>query len=175
VPCWSGRHGAPDNGATETTARPTRMVSNDPIKDYMRRHACGFPEALEALAAQLGRPPPTTSDALCRRWPGPGRRWICLRRWKPGAPARCSRWRDRPHRLGSGPPALSALVLRLVLRLVTQPAITDFLPGTRRLRRKGPFFRPGISGRFCRETNCDLDKFDPVVRDRHKESRPRAP
>jgi hypothetical protein len=36
------------------------MVSNDPIKDYMRRHACGFPEALEALAAQLG--PPTAHD-----------------------------------------------------------------------------------------------------------------
>ena len=31
-----------------------------PIKDYMRRHACGFPEALEALAAQLG--PPTAHD-----------------------------------------------------------------------------------------------------------------
>ena len=30
------------------------MVSNDPIKDYMRQHGCGFPEALEALAAQLG-------------------------------------------------------------------------------------------------------------------------
>jgi hypothetical protein len=29
------------------------MVSNDPIKDYMQRHVCGFPEALEALAAQL--------------------------------------------------------------------------------------------------------------------------
>jgi hypothetical protein len=25
---------------------------------------------------------------------------ICLRRWKPGAPTRCRRWRDRPHRLG---------------------------------------------------------------------------
>jgi hypothetical protein len=36
------------------------MVSKDPIKDYMRRHACGFPEALDALAAQLG--PPTTHD-----------------------------------------------------------------------------------------------------------------
>jgi hypothetical protein len=36
------------------------MVSNDPIKDYMRRHACGFPEALDALAAQLG--PPTDHD-----------------------------------------------------------------------------------------------------------------
>jgi hypothetical protein len=36
------------------------MVSNDPINDYMRRHACGFPEALDALAAQLG--PPTTHD-----------------------------------------------------------------------------------------------------------------
>ena len=36
------------------------MVSNDPIKDYMRRHACGFPDALEALAAQLG--PPTAHD-----------------------------------------------------------------------------------------------------------------
>jgi hypothetical protein len=50
----------PDNSATETTARPTRMVSNDPIKDYMRRHGCSFPEALEALAAQLG--PPTAHD-----------------------------------------------------------------------------------------------------------------
>ena len=36
------------------------MVINDPIKDYMRQHACGFPEALEALAAQLG--PPTAKD-----------------------------------------------------------------------------------------------------------------
>jgi hypothetical protein len=34
------------------------MVSNDPISDYMRRHACGFPEALDALAAQL----PTAHD-----------------------------------------------------------------------------------------------------------------
>jgi hypothetical protein len=58
VPWWPGLFGAPDNGVTETTARPTRMVSSDPIKDYMRRHACGFPEALEALAAQLG-PDPT--------------------------------------------------------------------------------------------------------------------
>jgi hypothetical protein len=40
--------------------RPTRMVSNDPISDYMQRHGCGFPEALEALAAQLG--PPTAKD-----------------------------------------------------------------------------------------------------------------
>jgi hypothetical protein len=37
-------------------ARPTTMVSNDPIRDYMQRHACSFPEALEALAAQLGLP-----------------------------------------------------------------------------------------------------------------------
>jgi hypothetical protein len=36
------------------------MVSNDPINDYMQRHGCGFPEALEALAAQLG--PPTAQD-----------------------------------------------------------------------------------------------------------------
>ena len=36
------------------------MVSHDPIKDYMQRHACGFPEALEALAAQLG--PPAAHD-----------------------------------------------------------------------------------------------------------------
>ena len=33
------------------------MVSNDPIKDYMRRHACGFAQALDALAAQLVGPP----------------------------------------------------------------------------------------------------------------------
>jgi hypothetical protein len=37
-----------------------RMVSNDPISEYMKRHGCGFPEALEALAAQLG--PPTAHD-----------------------------------------------------------------------------------------------------------------
>jgi hypothetical protein len=36
------------------------MVSNDPISEYMQRHGCGFPEALEALAAQLG--PPTAQD-----------------------------------------------------------------------------------------------------------------
>jgi hypothetical protein len=36
------------------------MVSHDPIKDYMQRHACGFAQALEALAAQLG--PPTAHD-----------------------------------------------------------------------------------------------------------------
>src|SRR3954471_16822178 len=82
------------------------MVSHDPIKDYMRRHACGFPEALEALAAQLGPPTPKTSDALCGHWAGPGRRWICLRRWKPGAPTKAAKRRDRPRRLGSGPPAL---------------------------------------------------------------------
>ena len=32
------------------------MVSHDPIKDYMQRHACGFAQALDALAAQLGLP-----------------------------------------------------------------------------------------------------------------------
>jgi hypothetical protein len=37
-----------------------RMVGNDPITDHMRRHGCGFPEALEALAARLG--PPTARD-----------------------------------------------------------------------------------------------------------------
>jgi hypothetical protein len=36
------------------------MVSSDPIIDYMQRHGCGFPDALEALAAQLG--PPTARD-----------------------------------------------------------------------------------------------------------------
>jgi hypothetical protein len=36
------------------------MVSNDPIRDYMQRHSCGIPDALEALAAQLG--PPTAHD-----------------------------------------------------------------------------------------------------------------
>ena len=36
------------------------MVSNDPISEYMQRHGCGFPEALEALAARLG--PPTAHD-----------------------------------------------------------------------------------------------------------------
>ena len=36
------------------------MVSHDPIKDYMQRHACGFAQALDALAAQLD--PPTAHD-----------------------------------------------------------------------------------------------------------------
>jgi len=37
-----GRFCAPDYGAPRTIARPTRMVSHDPIKDYMQRHGCGF-------------------------------------------------------------------------------------------------------------------------------------
>jgi hypothetical protein len=36
------------------------MVSNAPISEYMQRHGCSFPEALDALVARLG--PPTTSD-----------------------------------------------------------------------------------------------------------------
>jgi hypothetical protein len=36
------------------------MVGDDPIRDHMRRHGCGFPEAFEALAARLG--PPTARD-----------------------------------------------------------------------------------------------------------------
>jgi hypothetical protein len=36
------------------------MVSNDPISDYMQQHGCSFPDALEALVAQLG--PPTAHD-----------------------------------------------------------------------------------------------------------------
>jgi hypothetical protein len=41
--------------------------------------------------------------------------------------------------LGADHQSSPALVLRLVLQIVTQPAITNFLPGTGRLRRKGPF------------------------------------
>jgi hypothetical protein len=52
--------GASDNSVPRTTTRPTRMVSSDPISDYMRQHGCSFPDALEALAAQLG--PPTAHD-----------------------------------------------------------------------------------------------------------------
>jgi hypothetical protein len=36
------------------------MVSNDPLRDYMQRHDCSFPESLEALIAQLA--PPTARD-----------------------------------------------------------------------------------------------------------------
>jgi hypothetical protein len=71
------------------------MVSHDPIKDYMRRHACGFPEALDALAAQLG--PPTAHD-IRRALQTLGRAGApaesCSRRWKLGATTRCSRRRD---------------------------------------------------------------------------------
>jgi hypothetical protein len=45
--------GASDNGAPRTITRSTSMVSSDPISDYMQRHGCGFPDALEALVAQL--------------------------------------------------------------------------------------------------------------------------
>jgi hypothetical protein len=72
---------------------------------------------------------------------------ICLRCWKPGAPTRCRRWRDRLHRLGltTGHRRLPAL------QVVTPAAITDFLPGTRRSKRKGRFPGRGISGRLRRE------------------------
>ena len=66
------------------------MVSNDPIKDYMRRHDCGFPEALEASAAQLG--PPTAHD-IRRALQTPGRA---------GTPLRAG---SRLSRLGQAPPA----------------------------------------------------------------------
>ena len=62
------------------------MVSNDPISEYMQRHGCGFPDALEALAAQLG--PPTAHD-IRRALQTLGRavrRWIYLRRWKAPLP-----------------------------------------------------------------------------------------
>jgi hypothetical protein len=36
------------------------MVGDDPVRDHMRRHGCGFSEALEALTARLG--PPTAQD-----------------------------------------------------------------------------------------------------------------
>jgi hypothetical protein len=73
---------------------------------------------------------------------------ICLRCWEPGAPNRCRRRRDRPHRLGlttgcRRPPSVTTRF--------APAAITDFLPGTRRLRRKGVFRGRGISGRFCRK------------------------
>jgi hypothetical protein len=53
------------------------MVSNDPISDYMQRRGCGFPEALEALAAQLvGHLSPVHSSnaliyhaILAKEWP----------------------------------------------------------------------------------------------------------
>src|SRR3954465_15962691 len=51
---------ASDNGVTGTTARLNWMASNGPISEYMQRHGCGFPDALEALAARLG--PPTARD-----------------------------------------------------------------------------------------------------------------
>src|SRR4051794_10062567 len=46
------------------------MVSSDPISDYMQRHGVGFPEALEALAAQLGvHPAPLRKYTLARCTP----------------------------------------------------------------------------------------------------------
>ena len=56
----AGQPGTLDNGAARTTTRPNRIVSNDLISDYMQRHGCSFPKALEALAARLG--PPTAKD-----------------------------------------------------------------------------------------------------------------
>jgi hypothetical protein len=48
------------HGAVTAKRQRAHVAVVDPIKDYMRRHACGFPEALDALAAQLG--PPTAHD-----------------------------------------------------------------------------------------------------------------
>jgi hypothetical protein len=63
------------------------MVSNDPIKDYMRRHDCGFPEALEASAAQL-RPPTAHDIRRALRTPGragaPGDLLEALEAWSDG-------------------------------------------------------------------------------------------
>jgi hypothetical protein len=59
----------------QTTARPNTMVINDPISEYMQRHGCGFPEALEALTARLG--PPTAQDI----------RWALRTLGRAGAPA----------------------------------------------------------------------------------------
>jgi hypothetical protein len=73
----------------------------NPIKDYMRRHDCGFPEALEALAAQLGSPTVQDVRRALQSWAAPAHRWICSRRWKSGATIRCSRRHDRPHRCKS--------------------------------------------------------------------------
>jgi hypothetical protein len=39
---------------------------------------------------------------------------------------------------------------------------------------EGAVFRPAMSGGFLPEANYDRDKSDPVARDGHKESRPRA-
>ena len=76
------------------------MVSSDPIKDYMRRHGCGFPEALEALAARLG--PPTAHDIrralqTLGRAGAPVELLEALEAWSAG---QSRRRRDRPHRLG---------------------------------------------------------------------------
>src|SRR3954454_18174906 len=58
---------------------------------YMQRHGCGFPEALEALAAQLG--PPTAPGQLepkrpetCRNQPERPRLTVKIRRDPGGTP-----------------------------------------------------------------------------------------
>jgi hypothetical protein len=135
------------------------MVSNDPIKDYMRRHACSFPEALDALAAQLG--PPTAHD-IRRALQTLGRA---------GAPTRCSRRRDRPHRLGLTTGHRRPLVLRLVLQVVTPLAITDFSAGYPSFEKEGAILWAGFIRPALPEMNCDRDKSGPVARDRIKESR----
>jgi len=103
------------------------MGSNDPIKDYMQRHACGFPEALEALGR--ARAPVDLLEAL-EAWSAD--------QMQPGGMI---------DRIDLGADHQPSLASRVTTRFAPA-AITNFLPGTRRLRRKGPFPKPGISGRF---------------------------
>jgi hypothetical protein len=75
--------------------------------------------------------------------------------------------------LGADHQSSPALVLRLVLQVVTPPAITNFCRVPVVQEGRGCFLAGNIRPALP-EPNCDRDKSDPVARDRYKESRPRA-
>jgi hypothetical protein len=111
---------------------------------------------------------PAASPKPLRRWDEPVRRWIYSKRWKPGAPTRCSRRHDRPHRLGSGPPALSGLSCYDSVRAGRDHKFSARYPS---VEKEGAVSQAGNIRPVSPETNCDLEKSDPAARDRFEESR----
>jgi hypothetical protein len=95
-----------------------------------------------------------------------------LRRWKPGAPTRCNRRRDRPRRLGLTTDHRRALVSRIVLQVVLRRD-HRFSARYPSVEKEGAVSQAGDIRPASPEMNCDRDKFDPVARDGIKESRPR--
>ena len=95
------------------------------------------------------------------------RQWICWRRWKRGATTRCSRRRDRPHRLG----LTTGRRRSLVLQSRNTGRDHKFFCRDSSFEKGGAVSWVGNIRPVSPETNCDLDKSGQVARDRIKESR----